>query len=69
MQSKIPGLRTNFDDVEQGWMMLIVEWESVLYILQGDFDHLDLGYNHWFWVQKDVYLSRWESLIELYKRQ
>lgn len=52
-----------YDDVDQGWELLILEDGSYIYILEGDLDHHEEGYYTWFKVEKACYLAQWQTTI------
>ncbi len=52
-----------FEDKDQGWEILIFEYDELVYILEGDLDHQEVGYERWCKVEKRRYLEQWQLAI------
>lgn len=52
-----------FEDKDQGWEILIFEYDELVYILEGDSDHPEAGYQRWCKVEKRRYLEQWQLAI------
>ena len=58
-------LMAPFSDVEQGWEIVIAEYEKYVYVLQGQFNQSTTkGYDIWFKVYRHLYLSKWKAAIQ-----
>lgn len=51
-----------FNDKDQGWEILIFEHDELVYILEGDLDHPEYGYERWCKVEKQRYLEQWQQV-------
>ena len=56
------GLEGPYDDLEQGWQILIFEDETFVYILQGD-DPMCTEFEKWLKVNREKYYSEWMRVI------
>lgn len=55
-------------DFDEGWIMLIAEWEDFVYILAGSYEDVSIrkkGYRTWYKVEKQRYYSQWENAVHL----
>lgn len=71
MSSSIPlgDFITPFSDLDQGWEIVIAEYEGYVYVLEGLFDYSRIkGYDTWFKVPKNLYLSKWQEAIRACRR-
>lgn len=53
-----------FEDKDQGWEILIFEHDALVYILEGDLDRPEVGYERWCRVKKKHYLEQWQQTIK-----
>jgi hypothetical protein len=51
-----------FDDLEQGWQIIIFERDNYVYVMQGE-DPCCTEYPIWFRVPRDCYFTEWMKLI------
>ncbi|MEO8609177.1 MAG: hypothetical protein ABI690_14905 [Chloroflexota bacterium] len=51
-----------FDDVHQGWEIVIAAKDEFVYALEGTAD--GLGFHTWFKVRQDRYLAEWQKAIQ-----
>lgn len=54
-----------YDDVDQGWELLIFEKNNHIYVVTGNFDLHEEGYDKWFRVNKKRYLESWKTAIDI----
>ena len=55
-----------FDDLEQGWQILIWEKDGFVCVMEGN-DPLCTEFGSWFRVEKDLYISEWEKQISRFR--
>lgn len=54
-----------YDDLEQGWQILIWEEKEYIYIMEGD-EPCCQEFRTWFKVNKNNYILEWQKLIDLF---
>lgn len=62
---KIPFL---YEDLDQGWELMIEEQDGLVYVCEKDFDHPEKGILSWFKVEKERYIAEWQLAIAAAKQ-
>lgn len=52
-----------YDDLDQGWNMLVAEDQTFVYVITGNWE-IGEGQRTWFKVEKDRYYRQWEKAIQ-----
>jgi hypothetical protein len=59
-------IQSPYSDFEQGWEIAIAEYDHFVYVLEGNFDRINVeGYHSWFKVTEETYLRQWRRGMQL----
>jgi hypothetical protein len=62
-EAEAPAVEHPFDDLEQGWQILIFEHDERVFVLEGP-EPLCHDFPVWFAVPRDEYFTAWRQVIE-----